>query len=1263
LCALILIGVSVSDSHARPVPRTKKGGDNTPQRFFRQTNNYSNMFFYLTNKGVLFNSGQGQAEGLFWPRGSSNAYIFGEGLWFATKKEIQGRKQKLCELGYNPNSGAGWYSPGEINDADNGSNYDSKYISYLSSRYDKYSGHFVGAPSPYVPDRNINWPIWDTSASKTIKRNFYFGDYVSAVGDRDAAKLTALIKPAGKTAVPAMLSQEDIVNIYTDADISANPEYRPAAGYPFNLNFQEVVYSWSFGKFRDMVFVRHKVTNMSTTETLNECFVAPAFDPDLGDPSNDHNTFLADADSTTTKTNVGLAEPYRSHPSLLNMGYQWSGQENGQEYGQVGFAFLESPVVNPSNGQIIENSDSANHNGYGPQGYQQLGLTTFQKWTIQNDPSTQDLRYDFVSSGVHNTDKTTAGDMRLLFATGPFTLPPGKSVETTIAIGIALSSSKNQQTNTDSLIRLMAFAQQVFNNPVVKTAKDSVGNLDTVSYVVNHFLAPVPPEVPNLHTQSLDKAILVTWDSVADLSVDPLNIGASATLNFMGYQLYRTTRSDHDSTIRPDGVNPVVKLGEWSLYDLRQDTLFDAKGKVKGFKYTRTNKTPHAIPHSYLDVGDDNHDGTLLASENLINGVKYYYYLIAYDEYDSVNNVGPLYTAIVPPKNFVSEMPTKPPFVNVPVNLQLSDLGCAGAGIKALSIEIADTGKFVQLFSNDTIGFTFQPRWTEYTPTFLHQSPLQIYVDLNELRKDTADYIIDKIVAGVTVHDTIHRRGNEHITYEKNFNPNASPVIIPYNFASGLVEQVPGQQTDSTFSGRFSTDNTTFAPYELVDQSFRVLVDYTFTQLKAPYRVKSIGFNTPSGANAANIVRLSNRTFHAPAGAALDFNNIDTSLTRPSFLGSLGEASYEISFGDPMQLSQADDEEFDTVSKSLVHVTSLVDPASKATFNPDVLPMTIVSKTHCNAPLQLIRPGKTNDITVELDCRYYTSGKCAANGFPSASDPDTMKVPIPGKFAVDAWHYADANQTSHSSPSFFQRTTSNLYYPNWGNGNNDGGKNKWHVAVHRIRLAGAEIILNAPGIQDAATTGDTTASAANQFADFKSGDKLTVEFSGQAKGVPFPGTQFTLYTGSANPTNFADASLYQGSILDQVQVVPNPYVVTHLGQTSTDNAKLYFTRLPPRCTIEIYSLAGDLIKTLEHNGYASSSVTTGIGTTTTSYDYSQLGDRAALEEWNLLSEGRQRIGSQVLIARIVAKDPNTLAIIGETTTKFAVVLGGFRIVR
>ena len=83
--AIAMLSSSVSvDVHARPSSKGKQSNVQ-PETFLRQTNVFSNIEFFYTNRGVLFNSGS-QAEGCFWPRGSGNSYIFGEGLWFATKK-------------------------------------------------------------------------------------------------------------------------------------------------------------------------------------------------------------------------------------------------------------------------------------------------------------------------------------------------------------------------------------------------------------------------------------------------------------------------------------------------------------------------------------------------------------------------------------------------------------------------------------------------------------------------------------------------------------------------------------------------------------------------------------------------------------------------------------------------------------------------------------------------------------------------------------------------------------------------------------------------------------------------------------------------------------------------------------------------------------------------------------------------------------------------------------------------------------------------
>jgi hypothetical protein len=59
--------------------------------------------------------------------------------------------------------------------------------------------------------------------------------------------------------------------------------------------------------------------------------------------------------------------------------------------------------------------------------------------------------------------------------------------------------------------------------------------------------------------------------------------------------------------------------------------------------------------------------------------------------------------------------------------------------------------------------------------------------------------------------------------------------------------------------------------------------------------------------------------------------------------------------------------------------------------------------------------------------------------------------------------------------------------------------------------------------------------------------------------------------------------------MDDIKVVPNPYVVTNswepLNPYSNGRGprELHFTHLPPNCTIKIFNVRGQLVRTLEHN--------------------------------------------------------------------------------
>jgi hypothetical protein len=54
------------------------------------------------------------------------------------------------------------------------------------------------------------------------------------------------------------------------------------------------------------------------------------------------------------------------------------------------------------------------------------------------------------------------------------------------------------------------------------------------------------------------------------------------------------------------------------------------------------------------------------------------------------------------------------------------------------------------------------------------------------------------------------------------------------------------------------------------------------------------------------------------------------------------------------------------------------------------------------------------------------------------------------------------------------------------------------------------------------------------------------------------------------------------SDLDRIRVVPNPFVVTSGFDTARDRHEIQFTRLPVECTIKIFTLTGELVKTIRH---------------------------------------------------------------------------------
>jgi hypothetical protein len=141
--------------------------------------------------------------------------------------------------------------------------------------------------------------------------------------------------------------------------------------------------------------------------------------------------------------------------------------------------------------------------------------------------------------------------------------------------------------------------------------------------------------------------------------------------------------------------------------------------------------------------------------------------------------------------------------------------------------------------------------------------------------------------------------------------------------------------------------------------------------------------------------------------------------------------------------------------------------------------------------------------------------------------------------------------------------------------------------------------------------------------------------------VPGNGDSFSLYT--KRPFTTEDVFSFNSqkgvikdniakSSLDNIYVVPNPYVGANeiepanrlAGQTRGER-RIYFENLPPKCTIRIFTLSGDLVTLIEHDE----------------------GVASGREYWNLLNKDGFSVSYGVYIAHVDAPG------IGETLVKFA----------
>jgi hypothetical protein len=406
--------------------------ESAAQAFQQHKTTKGNVEIMLTNYGIFGLDVAKNAGGGFWPRASQNQYIFGGGIWFAALKLLPGEDvpRKLVAISYNPNSGKSWMVPGSVQDGPNVDNTTFKYDIQSSVDYNS-DGTAINPPLP-------TWPMWNTGG--ILKQNGNFGSYIYTESDR-----SSVVYPQGA----AFISDEDIISIFKDTDVSVYEKDTITkvleAGLPLGMQYQQAVYSWNKGTpLQDVVVIRYTMINTSP-DTLRECYLAPAIDADIAVKANASNGAAND------RTRFMTERPE------LQTAIQWTNEnagEAGKGFGYLGVTLLETPAVDAQN-------NIRKDKGFYPF-TEQIGLYTFHNWTIENDPSTSDQRYDFVAAGMKDGDDGP-GDKRMLASTGPFVMHPGDTARVAVALTFAKYTGTTGAGTPESLAELIGKIETLRN--------------------------------------------------------------------------------------------------------------------------------------------------------------------------------------------------------------------------------------------------------------------------------------------------------------------------------------------------------------------------------------------------------------------------------------------------------------------------------------------------------------------------------------------------------------------------------------------------------------------------------------------------------------------------------------------------------------------------------------------------------------------------------------------------------------------------------
>lgn len=693
----------------------------------------------------------------------------------------------------------------------------------------------------------------------------------------------------------------------------------------------------------------------------------------------------------------------------------------------------------------------------------------------------------------------------------------------------------------------------------------------------------------------------------------------------------------------------------------------------------------------FVDIGDDNKDGKInretdpTKSEELVNNINYYYKVLAYDEGDytqptpSKSNDGfdglSNFTIIKPSAGVVSNDPEIQVIISPEDSLKMGGL----YNFRAYAI---DRDRLLKNFAGHDLELTIDPYWSQNQLNIRNSTSTSDYLKFGLYQRRAQ---LKDLNTGTTLFDAVLSFEQQPCYYPWRglFTEDAASMVLA---DSAIADPVSGKTVTfgemgnkeiRNFLGTFSTgsfreaDPAACYTLQTLSPAYGALgfgFDFALQQFGGRFRPDSLSITASKtqGEDAVTPVNIVDdydkvRTFNRimvtqPVG-------IDYSVSAGYFVnGSFnnGPGVYEVEFttggkdtlelnwgGKPPKNTNVKKFIVDYLNVKIKNITSFKRPSETG------LDSVTVHYPSDVPPMYIPNNGKTPFFDADFPQRVYPDPRNLGYGGVDRLNPKTNE--FIGKYNIGVYAWIDARGPNYNNAlsvpkqmaraNYHPYDTTDVTYIDRQNryylsGTSIDGQNTIDF-THDLNIGGCQFAIdyaNKGRFNTSSTLWSFLQTDTYNFGpDFAVGDKITLRTTGGALGLPMPGTKviFRVNNPEGNNGKFTD------DILDKIKVVPNPYFISQQGQKSPyDDNKIFFTRLPHECKIDIYTVNGDLVKTLDHKDVSS-----------------DLSATEYLEPWDLISANGMRIQSQAFVAVITTPDG------AKTIKNFSVVVGGFRLIQ